>query len=150
MYTETKQTNPAADPMAAKSYGAASMMLDEEDDFLKELRQLSGMDEPAVSESDATVTAGKTAAPVYQQPAKPQPQQPAYVQPEASAAPQARTVSAPEQPEWQPRRSNDSEPELFEDRQALLPGWLKGLFLLGASAAVLFFTVLAVLNGLGA
>ena len=118
--------------------------LDEEDEFLRELRQLAGMDEPAAPQTNQNrpvqEAPQKAPAQTYQQPAQTyrQPVQPVQQQPAQQPA---------QPPAWEQNYPKPAD-SLIEERESLLPGWLKGLFLLTASAATLVATVLAVLNAL--
>ena len=124
--------------------------LDEEDEFLRELRQLAGMDEPQQPQPNQSRPVTGYSAPAAPK-AEPRPAQPQYAQPARPQNPQPAPVKNP-QPTQEPPAWEQNYPEpadsLIEERESLLPGWVKGLLLLTASAATLVLTVLAVLNGL--
>ena len=120
--------------------------LDEEDEFLRELRQLAGMDEPAAPAQKPAVKEETYSQQASYQPPVPQYEAPVqqYQQPVQQYE---QPVEQPQQPAWEPDYPTPAE-SLYEDRDSVLPGWLKGILLLTASAATLVLTVLAVLNGL--
>ena len=117
---------------ATKKVDPADLALDEEDEFLKELRQLAGMDEAKPASPIGAAGAGKATS---------MPDPASYRQP----APQ-RPIRRDETPLDYHPQPYETEDEVEEDY--FFAGWQKGLMLLVASAAVLIMTVVGVMNGL--
>ena len=95
---------------------------EDEDAFVAEMRQLAGMDEP-----------------------KAEPELIFDPEPEAEQKPQSAPV------EKQPRVSQVEtryDPQPVEEKTGGVAGWIKGLAVLVAAAAILILTVIAVSNGL--
>ena len=150
---DTKQ-NPDAMLEATKVVASEDIVLDEEDEFLRELRELAGMEEQKPAEPIGAASAGKAVAEPAPEPA-PVPAAP------AAEEPAELTEDAPAPVEKKKRRAKKEQPELEEmlapnleeapnmdGDDYFFAGWQKGLMLLVGAASVLVLTVLAVLNAL--
>lgn len=147
----------------AGSQNGLKFVLDEEDDFLREMRQLAGMDaqEPSAPVA-ATASAGKNPAPAPEQRwqfAVQEQETPPAQKTRRRRAPAQQPVQPPVQPqrqEWAPAQPQRQEwapeavqlPQELVKPEPLLAGWQKGMMLVFGSASVLVLTVLAVLHAL--
>lgn len=119
---------------ATKVVPAEDIALGDEDEFLRELRELAGMDEQKPASPIGAANAGKATS-LSAEPA-PQPE------PEPQPVAQEQPAYAPaDEPAQSAAQDEDDDGYFFA-------GWQKGLMLLVASASVLVLTVLAVLNAL--
>lgn len=128
MTTELKSSKEI--PMdATKTVPADAVAFDEEDDFLRELRELAGMDEQTPATPIGAASAGKATAP-------------------AAPAPEP-VMEQPQEEELVPPAGREEQPLPADDEDSyFFAGWQKGLMLLVGSASILVLTVLAVLNAL--
>lgn len=149
---ELREMNPSNPKLmeATKVVPSDDIVLDEEDEFLRELRELAGMEETPAAPIGAE-NAGKATAPVA--PAEePEPEPEPVAEPVEKKTRRARKnkpeLAAEEAPAEEQTAPEAEAPVTDDEDDYFFAGWQKGLMLLVASASILVLTVLAVLNAL--